>query len=352
MSGKQDICAILHAPGGFASRSGMLPLADALGARTLLYDFTWQRLQKRSWTLGHNLRRFGNAYYGSGWNALVPFRDERRLAREFSKHPAKVTHFMWGEFASPRNSTPFRSPGGLVVGTFHCSARRQQDVIFPRFRLNVFDLITLMSKTQEPFFLERGVPADRITTILHGVDSTYFTPAERIPRKDTLRLLLVGKTERDHEFASEVMRRVSPDVAELQLVTAGEYHEAYKEIRSVNILPHLPDAQLRRRYQMADLLFMPMLDCTANNAILEAMACGTPVMANRVGGIAEYVDADCNVLMDEKRVDEWVDQILYLSRQREVLERKRPAVRAWAERFDWSHIAQQYHGVFNRLLNA
>lgn len=352
MNGKQDICAILHAPGEFASRSGMLPLAEALGARTLFYDFTWERLQKRSWTLGHNLRRFGNAYYGSEWNALVPFRDERRLAREFSKHPAKVTHFMWGEFASPRNSTPFRSPGGLVVGTFHCSARRQQNVISPRFRLDVFDLITLMSKTQEPFFLERGVPADRITTILHGVDSTYFTPANRTPREDPLRLLLVGSTERDHEFAAMVTQKLPSNIATLRVCTTSTQHAHYKGVRNVEVLPFLSEAAFLEEYQLADVLFMPMLDCTANNAILESMACGTPVMVNRVGGIPEYVDSANNIVMDDKRADEWVERLIQLAHGRDELAAMRPAVRQWAESFDWAHIATRYQRCFAHFISA
>lgn len=350
MTANQSVCAILHAPDEFASRSGMLPLAQALGARTLFYDFTWQRLQKRSWTLGYRLRRFGNAYYGSEWNALVPFRDERRLARAFSKSPAKVTHFMWGEFASPRDSTPFRSPGGLVVGTFHCSARRQQSVIHPRFKLDVFDAITLMSKTQEPFFLERGVPEERLTTILHGVDSTYFTPANRVPRNDTLRLLLVGSTERDHEFAALVMQKLPSGIATLRVCTSSTQHVHYKGVRNVEVLPFLGEAAFLEEYQQADILFMPMLDCTANNAILESMACGTPVMVNRVGGIPEYVDSSNNIVMDDKRADEWVERLTQLAHGRDEMAAMRPAVRQWAESFDWAHIAERYRVFFERFI--
>lgn len=352
MTANQSICAILHAPDEFASRSGMFPLAQALGARTLFYDFTWQRLQKRSWTLGYRLRRFGNAYYGSEWNALVPFRDERRLAREFSKHPARVTHFMWGEFASPRNSTPFRSPGGLIVGTFHCSARRQQSVIHPRLKLDVFDVITLMSKTQEPFFLERGVPKDRLTTILHGVDSTYFAPAKHIPRKDTLRLSLVGSTERDHEFAAMVMQKLPSNIATLRVCTSSTQHVHYKGARNVEVLPFLNEDAFLEEYQQADVLFMPMLDCTANNAILESMACGTPVMVNRVGGIPEYVDPSNNIVMDDKRADEWVERLIQLANERDVLAAMRPAVRQWAESFDWAHIATRYQNCFAQFVSA
>jgi glycosyltransferase involved in cell wall biosynthesis len=35
---------------------------------------------------------------------------------------------------------------------------------------------------------------------------------------------------------------------------------------------------------------MPLVDCTANNAILEMMACGKAIACSNVGGISDYVD--------------------------------------------------------------
>ena len=70
---------------------------------------------------------------------------------------------------------------------------------------------------------------------------------------------------------------------QLSVCTAPEYHGIYKDIPSVRILPFLPDNELTRLYQETELVVMPMLDCTSNDAVLEAMSCGTPVMSNRVG---------------------------------------------------------------------
>lgn len=344
------IAAILHRPDEFAARSGMYPLAQALGAQCLFYDFAWKQLQRRSWTLGYRLRRFGNAYYGSEWNALVPWRDERRLAREFKKTKAATAHFLWGEFASPRNVRPFRAPGGLVVGTFHASVRRQRSVLHPRFDLGVYDAVTVMSKTQEPFFLENGISSARLTTILHGVDSGYFCPVPRDARGSVLRLLLVGSTERDHEFAASVMQKLPAGVATLRVCTSKEQHYNYRDTRNVEILPFLDEAAFLAEYQQADLLFMPMLDCTANNAILESMACGTPVMVNRVGGIPEYVDPECNVIVDGKDADEWAERLIALAKKRDEIEKMRPAARKWAEGFAWPLIARQYQDFFEKLM--
>lgn len=75
------------------------------------------------------------------------------------------------------------------------------------------------------------------------------------------------------------------------------------------------------------------------------------VMVNRVGGVPEYVTEDCNVVVsDELRVDEWVEKLLWLERNRDWLEALRPRTRAWAERFDWKNIAEEYRAMYAEVL--
>ena len=103
--------------------------------------------------------------------------------------------------------------------------------------------------------------------------------------------------------------------------------------------------------RQADVLAMPMLDSAANNVLLESMACGTPVMVNRVGGVPEYVDAGCNfVTSNDRNVDEWVEKLLWMERNRDAAEQMRPATRSWAERFDWKIVAEQYREMYRRVL--
>lgn len=318
-------------------------LVSALGAKALWYEIAYEKLMRRSWTLGHLLRRWGDAYYGTTWNALVPFLDEWRLSHRIDSD-APVVHFLWGEFASPRWPGLFRKRGGRIVGTFHCSARRQPKVLGKFKCWKSFDRISVVSKMQIPFLAEQGFDPAHIPVVRLGVDTRYFTPDPAAQRPDAgpIRGVLVGKTERDHEFMVEVLRKLPPGVLELSVCTAYEGQQVYRGVPYAKVLPFLDDDALVRLYQQAELMVMPMLDLTANDAMLEAMACGTPVMTNNVGGVPEYLDRANSFIMDGRHVDEWVDRLVALARNRQALHDMRGAVRAWAERFDWTAVAPEW----------
>lgn len=348
-----EVYAVLHHPRMLSAHSGMDALAEAVGARAIRYAIEWERLQARSWTAGQWLRRWGNAHYGSEWNALVPWRDERRFLRDIPRGSAKVVHFLWAEFARPRSSRAYRDRNAALVGTFHASARKQPSVIRDPRVFEVFDRITLMSESQKAFFLERGYPAERVRVILHGVDSAFFTPGPDARGEDgrPLRALLVGKTERDHEFMADVARAMPDGLMELSVCTSREQAERYyRDAPRVKLLPRLNDEELKAVYQSADILLMPIHDCAANNVVLEAMACGTPVMANRAGGIAEYMGAECGILMERKRVDEWVDALRVVRDRRGQLRELGRAARRRAESLGWRIVAEEYKVLYREAL--
>lgn len=338
-------------PETFSDHSGLWPLVAALGAKPMGFTPPWERLEAISWTLGNALRQAGVRYYGSAWNALVPWWSEAWLFRELprSKTPYPL-HFIWGEFAAPKCVGAYHRKGARVVVNVHCSARRWNSVWRRPDGYIHSDQVVLTSESQRPFVAEH-VPEDKILRIFLGVEADYFRPPEqRREPGGKLRLLLMGNTERDHAFAAQVAKRLPADRFEWRVRTESHEKVVYAGIPGVTLLPRLMDPEFLREYQQADVLAMPMLDSAANDVILESMACGTPVMVNRVGGVPEYVDPACNFLMSNDRsVDGWVDKLLWLEQNRDVAERMRPATRAWAERFDWKLIAEDYRALYRRV---
>ena len=332
----------------------MRPLAEAVGARMHFYSPFWEGLQNRSWTAGHCMRRFGEWYAGSSWNAIAPAIGEKCFLKSLGEPGKKIAHFLWSEFASPRHAASFRSRQAVTIGTYHASARKLGSVVRRKRHPLVFDWVTLMSETQKEFFLDAGVPEDRLRVILHGVDTTYFCPDEKLPPLEDgpIKGLIVGYTERDHSFLAGLMRKIPPGVLHLKIAGSQEQLAVYEGCPCVEVLSRLTDEDLRNVYRSSDLLVMPMLDCTANNAVLEAMACGTPVITNRVGGIPEYVSESSSYIMDGKKEDEWIDCLKEISRNKSELRVKRVPVRKWVETFDWHEVATLYLGLYKEAMQG
>lgn len=346
-------CIHRHLP-KFDVHSSFGPLVQQLGSTVIPFDFRFLQRPRWGWRIGHVLHTASNWYAQSTWNALAPWVDERRFLKTIRPGPSLV-HFLWAEFASPRWAGPYRRRGARLIGTFHCSARRLPSVLKgfdPRRR---YDFITLMSQTQAPFFLERGFPAERLQVILHGVDTDFFCPAEAGTLDPTgrLRLLLVGDTERDHEFAARLFASLPPDRFTIRVKTKAPNHAAYRACPRVQLLEPLNGEQLREAYRQSDLVVLPLLDCTANNTVLEAMACGIPVMANQVGGVSEYLHDEAHYLMPDKVEAQWRDGLLHLADHPEDIRRRQPLAREDAvRRFGWPVIVPQYHALYDRVANA
>lgn len=336
----------------FSSHSGLEPLVRCLGAELLVLPRVWQRVQNRSWRAGELLRQWGIRRYGTVWNVMVPHWSERTILKWLSRSARwRPVHFWWGEFAVPRDVRPYHARKARVVVSAHCSASRWDQVWQRPDGYAQADHVVLTSESQRPF-AARHVPADRISVIPHGVDVDYFRPAPRAKNPSPrFRMWLMGHTERDHDFMAAVARRLPADRFELRIRIGVRFRKPFDEIPCVSIPPWLSDEEMLAEYRQADVLTIPMTDCAANNVILESMACGTPVMVNRVGGIPEYVDPACNfVLSNDRNVDEWVEKLLWLEQNRDVAERMRPATRAWAEKFDWKLIAEQYRAMYRAVL--
>lgn len=336
----------------FSGFSGMMPVSREVGAVVIQFEPAYAGWMRRSWTLGNALRQWGIRHYGSAWNSLAPGRDEARIRRALPAGAGPYPlHFIWGEFAAPKRVAPYRRRGARVVVSVHCSARRWESVWRRPDGYAQADEVVLMSESQRPF-VARDVPPERIRTILHGVVADYFAPpAKREPRAGKFRMFMLGDTERDHGFAAQIAAKLPSGKFEWRIRTVSPDKSSYAGIPCVTLLPRLSDAEMLEEYRQADVLAMPMLDSAANNVILESMACGTPVVTNRVGGVPEYVAPDCNfVLSNDRSADEWAEKLLWLEQNREAAERMRPATRAWAEKFDWKLIAGQYRTMYRDVL--
>ena len=113
----------------------------------------------------------------------------------------------------------------------------------------------------------------------------------------------------------------------------------------------LTNEELLKTYQAADCFMMTAKDTSANNAILEAMACGLPIVAERIGGIPEYVNEKCAILCTSKSVAEICDAVEMIGGSQNLRLQLSEQSKLRAQELDWKIISAEMQEVYRDMLN-
>ena len=262
-----------------------------------------------------------------------------------------LVHYMWAErdlgFLDmlPEHARP------ILCATFHACPDSLPEIISNSKRLQKLAAVILMSNVQREFFQLHGVPSDRIHVIHHGVDCSFFQPSSK-PKTGPFTVLSVGSYRRNFPLLSDVHRMLAatPGIR-IKVVAPTVYTDTLAAIENVEFVSTLSDDELRSAYQSASCLLMTAEAATANNAVLEAMACGLPIVSERVGGIPEYTDVNCAMLCTPGSAETLTRSIMMLYEKPQLLAAMSARARERAKRLDWPLVAQRTVDVYEKVLS-
>jgi D-inositol-3-phosphate glycosyltransferase len=216
-----------------------------------------------------------------------------------------------------------------------------------------------------------GVSPQKITVVPCGVDTEVFRPLEKARIRRQLGLpanervvLFVGRIEPlkgidlllravshlDGRFRVLVIGGDGKDLARKSelAVLAAELRIADK----VNFVDAVPHDDLPLYYNAADICVVPSYYESFGLVAVEAMACGVPVIASRVGGLKETVqDGQTGYLVPWLCPEPFAERLdLLLSNEplRRSLGRE---ARVAAERYHWSEVAARVEDVYHDLVS-
>jgi glycosyltransferase involved in cell wall biosynthesis len=164
-------------------------------------------------------------------------------------------------------------------------------------------LLTVSHAARAEIVRELGVPAARVSVVPNGVDSDLFQPAPDSERSPG-RIIATASADVpikgiDHLLRAFAHARIARDDIELTIVgrprAGGPIPGLLSELGlegSVRFVNGLADAELARLCASAEVAVVPSLYEGFSLPAAEAMACGVPVVATRVGGLPEVVGTD------------------------------------------------------------
>ncbi|MDE2335243.1 MAG: glycosyltransferase [Rhodospirillales bacterium] len=206
--------------------------------------------------------------------------------------------------------------------------------------------------------IELGAPADKVTVLRNGVDLTLFRPADRAAARaafglDGPSLVSVGGLipRKRHDLTMAALERLPG----WRLLIAGEGPErgrleALATARGldgrVRFLGALPHAELAPLYTAADVAVLASEREGWANVLLEAMACGTPVVASRIPGNPEVVAAPAaGRVVTANTPEDFAAAIREVASTAD-----RAATRAYAEDFSWDATSAGQMALFRAVL--
>lgn len=285
------------------------------------------------------------------------------------------------------NVLPFRTDIPGVV-TVHDLSFMQMPEKFPRAKRfylarlcrasvhRAAQVIAVSQQTADDLICFFDLDPSRIQVVHHGVDAR-FVPDVETDEADAIEkfrcqkdlpdrfLLYLGTLEPRKNLALLIKGfarwRAKPDSAahqDVPLILAGGkgwfYDEIFQLVKELDLTDHIffpgyiPDAELADWYRAAHLFIYPSLFEGFGFPIIEAMACGTPVLCSQASSLLE-VAGDSALTFDPECEDELIDGLTQFMNQPNLCTELRQRGLERAKKFTWQRAAQETLAVYDMV---
>jgi D-inositol-3-phosphate glycosyltransferase len=216
-----------------------------------------------------------------------------------------------------------------------------------------------------------GVSPQKVTVVPCGVDTEVFRPLDKaitrrelgLPAKEQV-VLFVGRIE-PLKGIDLLLRAVSHLDGRFRVLVIGgdgkdiarksELAALSAELRiagKVTFLDAVPHDDLPLYYNAADICVVPSYYESFGLVAVEAMACGVPVIASRVGGLKETVqDGQTGYLIPWLCPEPFAERLELLLNNEPLRRSLGREARVAAERYHWSEVAARVEDVYHDLVS-
>ena len=204
--------------------------------------------------------------------------------------------------------------------------------------LRYADRVVAVSNSMKKLLVRKGIRSSKIVVIRNVIDKNELIPrkserdirtALRIEKK-SLVIGVVGRLEpeKGQIVFLKALKKVLQKLPHAKALIIGDGQERAKlegyckaNVISDNVIFTGYISNVADYYQIMDLLVIPSFSEGLPNVLLEAMACGIPVIATSVGGIPEVINDKNGVLIPPGHYIKMSDEIMNLLGHKKKLER-------------------------------
>lgn len=199
----------------------------------------------------------------------------------------------------------------------------------------------------------KTAPKINIDIITNGIDIDFFKPEAQNKIRDKKIILAVGRLAKikGYDILLNAVVNLTTDY-EVWFVGKGAEEENLRQLsiqlginEQVIFHGYKDKNELKNIYQQATVFCLTSYNEGMSNAMLEAMACGLPVISTNVGGAEELIH-DNGIVINKGNASELTEAINKIIADKIKLDKLSVASRKIAESKSWNAIAKQFYNQF------
>jgi glycosyltransferase involved in cell wall biosynthesis len=324
------------------------------------------------------------------WGDDLPKRDDFRLQGSHWPTESRSVRILWEQLVWPWQSrkldlmhsmafvTPLVAPCPTVVTVYDLSFLHfpERFPTLQRWYLTsqtkrscraAKRVITISESSREDVHTFFGVPLSQIDVVYPGVNGRYHPlPSEQITtfrQKYNLPerfILHVGTLQPRKNISTLLDALAKLDDTDVHLVLAGGkgwlYDEIFAQIEALGLVDrvffpgYVADEDLPLWYNTADLFAFPSVYEGFGMPVVEAMACGTPVLASNASSIPEAV-GDAGLLFNPQDANELAERMASVLGDSDLSATMRTKGLQHAKNFSWEAAGRETAVIYHQLLN-
>jgi glycosyltransferase involved in cell wall biosynthesis len=148
------------------------------------------------------------------------------------------------------------------------------------------------------------------------------------------------------------VRAVAAELGGIEFHVVTDRDTGLAGLSNVRTHSKVDDATLRSLYQQSDALFLPLTESTANNTLLEGIACGLPAITTDLPSVRAYLPGGEGFLIAGNDPVALGQALLRLAAEPELHAAMAASARARAEELSWANIALEHERIYARVLNG
>lgn len=169
------------------------------------------------------------------------------------------------------------------------------------------DVMLTLGTSLTQYFIEKNVPASKLSTGFHYVDSDYYKKQQPVESHSPLRVIMMGALQRDYGMFSEIVKQC-PDIHWIICRGRKNVDDLFPKTPNVELKGFLEEDELCHQMDIADVSLNVLEDTVGSNVITTSMAMGLAMVVSDVGSIRDYCDND-NALFCTNNVQQFVQAI-------------------------------------------